>query len=119
MQFLVPIEREVKRVNKNGKEITKTISYKLKFVDNARFMASSLSNLVNSLTKRIHKIKCKSENDNKICETCRIKNKDFVRFPESTNFKDDLIEHKCLCLCYNQNFPKKLDGNFKKRFYNT
>ena len=89
MQFLVPVEREVKRVDKNGKEITKTISYKLQFVDNARFMArfDNKSNLVNSLTKGIHKIKCKSENDNKICETCRIKNKDFVRFPECTNFK--------------------------------
>ena len=107
MQFLVPIEREVKRVDENGKEITKTISYKLQFVENARFLASSLSNLVNSLAKGIHKIKCKGQNDNKICETCRIKNKEFVRFPGCTNFKDDLIEHKCLCLCYNENFPKK------------
>ena len=107
MQFLVPIEREVKRVDENGKEITKTISYKLQFVENARFLASSLSNLVNSLAKGIHKIKCKGQNDNKICETCRIKNKDFVRFPGCTNFKDDLIEHKCLCLCYNENFLKK------------
>ena len=106
MQFLVPIEREVKRVDENGKEITKTISYKLQFVENARFLASSLSNLVNSLAKGIHKIKCKGQNDNKICETCRIKNKDFVRFPGCTNFKDDLIEHKCLCFCYNENFPK-------------
>ena len=34
-------------------------SYRLQFIDNARFMASSLSNLVNNLDKRIHKIKCK------------------------------------------------------------
>ena len=33
-------------------------SYRLQFIDNARFMASSLSNLVNNLDKRILKIKC-------------------------------------------------------------
>ena len=35
-----------------------TISYKLKFVDSARFMASSLSNHANNLTEGIHKTKC-------------------------------------------------------------
>ena len=30
-----------------------------KFIDSARFMASSVWNLVNNLSKRIHKIKCK------------------------------------------------------------
>ena len=50
---------------KMKKEITKTISYKLKFF--VRFMASSLSNLVNDLAKGIHKIKYKYEHDNKKC----------------------------------------------------
>ena len=35
----------------------------------ARFMATSLSNLVNNLFERIHKIKCKCGQDNKKCET--------------------------------------------------
>ena len=35
------------------------ISYKIKFIDSARFMASSLSNLVGNLAKVIHNIKCK------------------------------------------------------------
>ena len=39
-------------------------------------MASSLSNLVNNLAQGIHKIKCKYEDDNKKCKTCRIKFKD-------------------------------------------
>ena len=36
-------------VSKGGKEITKTISYRLQFIDSLRFMACSLSNLVNNL----------------------------------------------------------------------
>ena len=36
-----------------------TISYKIKFIDIARFMATSLSNLVDDLPEGIHKIKCK------------------------------------------------------------
>ena len=33
--------------------------YKIKFIDSARFMATSLSNTVDNLTERIHKIKSK------------------------------------------------------------
>ena len=44
----VPIENEVTRINKNREEVTKHISYILQFIDNARFMASSLSSLVNN-----------------------------------------------------------------------
>ena len=36
----------------------KNISYRLQFIDSAKFMASSLSNLVNNLSERIQKIKC-------------------------------------------------------------
>ena len=44
-----------------------------KFIDSARFMASSLSNLVNNLSDGIHRIKCKYGHDDKKCKTCRIK----------------------------------------------
>ena len=44
-------------------------------IDSARFMASSLSDLVN-LGDGTHKIKCKYGYDNKKCETGRIKSKD-------------------------------------------
>ena len=40
--FSVPVIKEVKRISKNGKEITKTISYKLQFIGSTRFMISSL-----------------------------------------------------------------------------
>ena len=67
--FAVSIGKEVTKINKNGEEITKNISYRLQFIDSARFIASSLSNLVNNLTERIHKIKCKYGNDDRKCET--------------------------------------------------
>ena len=59
LTFAIPIEKEVTRIDKNGKEITKNIPYILQFRDNARFMASSLSDLVNNLSEGIHRIKFK------------------------------------------------------------
>ena len=38
-------------------------------------------------------------------------------FVEYTNFKDNLIE--CKCLCCNRNYQNKLDENLKKRLFNT
>ena len=57
--FAIPIEKEVTSIDENGEEITKTIFYILQFIDNARFIASSLSNLVNNLSEGRHRIKCK------------------------------------------------------------
>ena len=37
----VPMEKEVRKIDKNGEKITKNISYILQFIDSARFMASS------------------------------------------------------------------------------
>ena len=52
-------------------------------------MASSLSNLANNLSEGLHRIKCKLGHDDKKykCRDC---------FLEYTNFKDDLVEYKCL-----------------------
>ena len=44
--FSVPIEKEVTKIDKDENESVVTISYKIKFIDSARFMATSLSNLV-------------------------------------------------------------------------
>ena len=52
------------------------MTYRLQFIDRARFMSSLLSNLVNNLSEEIHKIKCKYGHDDKKRETCRIKYKD-------------------------------------------
>ena len=54
-------------------KLKNTISSKLQFIDSARFMESLLSNLVNNLAERIHKIKCKYSDDNEKCEMRGIK----------------------------------------------
>ena len=69
--FSVPVEKDVTRIDKNGKEIIKTISYRLQFIDKARFVASSLSDIFNNFAEEIKQIKCKYRHDKK-CQTCRI-----------------------------------------------
>ena len=68
------------------------MSYILQFIDSARFMVSSLSNLVNNFSEGINKTKFKYKHNNKKCETCGIKYCDY--FVEYTKVKDDLIECK-------------------------
>ena len=88
------------------------ISYMLQFIDSARFMASSLSNLVNNLSEGIHITKCKYEYGNKKCETCGIKYKSCDCFLEYTNFNDNLTEYKCFCC--NKNYQQ-----FDEKYINT
>lgn len=52
--FSVSITKELKRIAKNGEETTKSVSWKLQFINSARFMATSLSNTVDKIHK-IHK----------------------------------------------------------------
>ena len=59
-------------------------------------MARSLSNLDNNLSEGIHRIKCKFERDDRKCEPCGFKYNFCDCFLEYINFKDDLIEYKCL-----------------------
>ena len=49
--FSVSITKELKRIGKNGEETTKTVSWKLQFINSARFMATSLSNTVDKFIK--------------------------------------------------------------------
>ena len=64
------------KIDKNGKQITKTMSHRLQFIDSARFMTILLSNLVDNLAK---------------CTNCATGCRDYK------NPKDDLIESKYLC----------------------
>ena len=53
----------------------------------------------------------------KNCETCKIKDNYCNRFLEYINFKDDLIEYKCLCC--NKNYQRKFDEKLKEQSFNT
>ena len=64
-------------------------------------MASSLSNLIDTLTEKIHKIKCKNCN-------CLLKHE---------SVKVNLIKYKCLSC--NKNYSNKIDEELKKIFKNT
>ena len=109
--------KEVERIDENGEKIPKIICYILQFIDSARIMASSLSDLVNNLSEGINRIKCKFGRDDKKCETCRIKYMFCDCFRQYRNFKDDLIEYKCLCC--NKNYQHKFDEKLEERFLNT
>ena len=86
--------KEVKRINKSGKENTKNTSYKLLFLYSARFIASLLSNLLYNFGDKIQKIKSKHGKNNKIYKTCGIKHKDCECCLEYTNVGDNLILYK-------------------------
>ena len=75
-------------------------------------MASSLSNLANNLSEGLHRIKCKLGHADKKCETCGIKCKYCECFLEYTNFKDDLIEYKCLSC--NNSYQRKFNEKLKE-----
>ena len=79
----------------------------LQFIGSPRIMASS-SNLVNNLSKGLHKI---------IWETYRIKCKHCDCFLEYTNFKDDLVEYKFLSC--SKSYQRKFDEKLKERYFNT
>ena len=72
--FLVPIKKELD----NGK----TITYKINFIDSFRFMSSSLSNLADNLSERLHSDKCTDCTD---CKSCL----DYIVF------KDDQLIFRC------------------------
>ena len=65
----------------------------------------------------IQEINCKYRHDGKKCETCRININICDYFLEYTNFKDDLIEYKCLCC--NKSYQQKFDEKLKKGFFIT
>ena len=100
-RFSVPTKKEVIKIDEDANESVLTISYKIEFIDSARFVVSSLSNFIDNLTERIHKIKCKD------CDC----------FVEYESVKDNLIKYKCLS--YSKDYSNKLDTKLTERFKNT
>ena len=80
-------------------------------------MASLLSSLANNLPEEIYKLKCKFGHNYEKCETFGIKCEYCDCFLKYTNFKDDLIEYKCLCS--NKSYQQKFNKKLKERFFNT
>ena len=54
--FSVSLEKEVTKFDKDGNESVVIISYKMKFVDSARFMSTSLSILLTISQKEFTKL---------------------------------------------------------------
>ena len=79
-------------------------------------MASALVNYANKLSEEIQKFKCKYRYDDKKCENFRIRYKYCDYFFENANFKNNLIEYKCLCC--KKNYHQKCDEKLKKWFFN-
>ena len=69
-------KKKLQEFDKKGKEITKTITYRLQFMDSARFMASSLSILLIVLQKEF--IKLNVNIDKMIKNVNLVKRKDCV-----------------------------------------
>ena len=90
--FFCSNKKRITKIDEDGNESFVKISYKIKVIDSARFMASSLSNLVDNPTEGIHKIKYKD------CDC-------FLDYET-----DSLIKYKCLSC--NKDYSNKLEENF-------
>ena len=94
-------KKGITKFDKDGNETVETISYKIKVIDSAGFMASSLSNTVDNLTEETYKIKFKD------CDYCF----------EYESVKDNFVKYKCLSC--NKDYSKKLDEELKKKLKDT
>ena len=79
-------------------------------------MANSLSIFVKNISKGIHKIKCKYRYNDTKWEICGIAYEVCDCFLEYTNFKDNLLE--CKCLCCNKNYQKQVWWKVKRAIFN-
>ena len=80
-------------------------------------MASSLSNLVNNLSERIDKIKCKYGHDDKKMLNLSNYIQSMRLFSWTNKLKDDLIEY--ICLSSNKNYKQTFHEKLKGQFFNT
>ena len=88
--FSVPIEKENTNIDKDDNESVVNPSHKTKFIDSTRFVATSLSSLVDNPRDGIHKVKCKDSDS----------------FLEYENVKNNLIKHNCLSC--NKDYSNKI-----------
>ena len=53
------MKKEILKIDMEGNKAVETMSYKIEFIDSVSSIATSLTKLVDNLSERIHKIKCK------------------------------------------------------------
>ena len=92
--FSVPIKKRIENKNID-------ITYKIKFIDSFRFMATSLSKLVDNLTENIHNNKCNK------CES----NLCFVN-PMNETLTSECVDCK-------KEYKKDINNKLKERFSNV
>ena len=104
------------RIDKNKEQITKIYLtyYNL-------FIAQGLQQVLHQILliiflKEFIKVNVNTDMMIKKSETCGIKCNYCDCFLEQINFKDDLIE--CKCLCCNNNYQQKFDEKLKECFFN-
>ena len=77
--FSFPMEKIITKVDKDDNEDITAISSKVKFIDSARLIVTSLWNLIDNLAEKIYKVKCNDCN----------------WFLEYESVNDNLIKYKC------------------------
>ena len=105
--FPVLITKEVKRIDKNREEITKTVSCKLNSLSVQDLWQAHYQILSTISLKKFIKLKVNMDMLIKYVKHVKLKYKDCKCCLEYTNNKNDLIEYKCLCC--NKNYEKTLD----------
>ena len=55
--------KDIKSIDKCWRKVRKALYYELQFTDSARIMAGPLSNFVDNVAERSHKIECKNEHN--------------------------------------------------------
>ena len=89
-------QKNVFNLQRKGGEKIIYIYQKIKCIDKAKFMASSLSSIVDNFVEGIHKIKCKD------CDS----------FLEQESVKDNSINNNCISC--SKGYSNRIDEVFKK-----